>query len=241
MLTAVSTLAIVAALVGGTVWCKIGSAKKTLVPLETGRLTDDVVVVKDDIANVFFVCDSLAGWVAIDAGKSLEGVAGGMRSLGIDPAEVSAVLLTHTDGDHVGALGLFEGAALYMAREEVQMTDGRTAKKFGVMRNLLPRTNYILLDDRQAVNVGGLKVEGILAPGHTTGMMAFLVNDRYLFSGDVTALKDGRMAPVPAIYNMDTRQATGSMELLRGLPDARYIFTSHWGWSDYRTAVEYVL
>ena len=161
-----------------------------------------------------------------------------MKKLGIHPDKVVAVFLTHTDGDHVGALGLFDKAKLYMSREEVQMIDG-TKSKFLWFGNSIPRTDYTLLADREIVRIGNLKIEGVLAPGHTSGMMAYLVNDRYLFTGDILSLKDGKMAPIPAFFDMDNAQAIKSMEIIRHLPTAKYLFTAHWGYTDdYKTAIQ---
>jgi glyoxylase-like metal-dependent hydrolase (beta-lactamase superfamily II) len=161
-----------------------------------------------------------------------------MKKLGINPDDVAAVFLTHTDGDHVGALGLFGKAKLYMSKEEVQMING-TISKFLWFGNSIPRTDYNLLEDRQTVQIGNLKVEGILVPGHTSGMMAYLVNDRYLFTGDILSLKDGKIAPIPAFFDMDTEQAAKSREIIRYIPAAEYIFTAHWGYTDdYKTAVK---
>ena len=205
-------------------------------PIPTGRVVDDIYAVQDDFANVFFVRDSL-GYAVIDCGNSPEVVKEQMATLGIDPAAVHSVLLTHSDTDHIGALGLFPHARLYMAREEEQMIDGRTAKMlwFG---NALPRTDYTLVDDREVFRVGGLTVEGFLAPGHTAGMMAYLVDGKYLFSGDIVALKDGKIVPIPTFFDMDSEQALRSHEIIRNIPAAQYLITGHWGWANYSSAVE---
>jgi glyoxylase-like metal-dependent hydrolase (beta-lactamase superfamily II) len=148
-----------------------------------------------------------------------------------------AVFLTHTDGDHVGALSLFDKAKLYMSKEEEQMING-TKSKLLWFGNLLPRTDYILLDDREVVQVGNLKFEAILVPGHTSGMTAYLVNDKYLFTGDIASLKNGKIAPIPAFFDTDTELAVKSHEIIRHIPTAEYIFTAHWGYTDdYQTAV----
>lgn len=225
----------VAVLAYAGMFFKLKHEMKDFAPLETGRVVDDVYVVKDDYSNVFFVKDSL-GYVVIDCGISPEVVAGQMQALGINSADVHSVLLTHSDGDHIGALGLFPHAKLYIPREEEQMINGTTARMlwFG---NALPRTDYTLVGDHEVFQVGGLTVEGILMPGHTAGMMAFLVNGKYLFSGDIVALAGKKIVPIPAFFDMDHEQAVASHALLRGLP-AAYIFTGHWGWADYKTAVE---
>ena len=225
------------ALAYGGLFLKMKSELSEFAPLETGRVVDDISVVKDDFANIFIIKDG-AQYIVIDCAISQATVAEQMKKLRINPDEVTAVFLTHTDGDHVGALGLFGKAKLYMSKEEEQMINGKKAKLlwFG---NAIPRTDYILLADRQTVRIGNLTIEGILAPGHTGGMMAFLINDRYLFTGDILSLKDGKIAPIPSFFNMDTPQAIASMEIIRHIPTAEYIFTSHWGFTDdYQSAIK---
>ena len=226
------------ALTGGFVYLKIKSAQSTLNPLETGKVVDNIFVVGDGLANMFIIQDS-AQYIVIDCGMFPEIVAEQMKRLEINPVDITAVFLTHTDADHVGALGLFDKAKLYMSKEEEQMLNGKKLKSIW-FDNSIPRTDYILLNDREIIQKGNLKIEGILAPGHTSGMMAYLVNDKYLFSGDILRLNDGKIMPIPAIYNMDTKQAVKSMEILRHIPTAEYIFTSHWGYTDdYKRAVEF--
>jgi glyoxylase-like metal-dependent hydrolase (beta-lactamase superfamily II) len=104
--------------------------------------------------------------------------------------------------------------------------------KFLWFGNSIPRTDYTLLADHQTIRTGNLKIEGILVPGHTSGMMAYLINDRYLFTGDIMSLKEGKMAPIPSFFNMDTPQAIASMEIIRHIPAVEYLFTAHWGYTD---------
>jgi glyoxylase-like metal-dependent hydrolase (beta-lactamase superfamily II) len=137
----------------------------------------------------------------------------------------------------VGALGLFENAKLYMSKEEEQMING-TKSKFLWFGNSIPRSDYTLLEDREVIQIGSFKIEGILVPGHTGGMMAYLVNDKYLFTGDILSLKEGKIAPIPKMFNMDNMQAIESMEIIRHIPTAAYIITAHWGFTDdYKGAV----
>ena len=236
ILIATGIIIAVLALAGGGIYLKLKSEMSGFAPMETGRVVDDVFVVKDDFANFFIIQDG-AQYIVLDCASDQAAVAEQMKKLGINPDKVVAVFLTHTDRDHVGALGLFDKAGLYMSKEEEQMINGKKSRMlwFG---NSIPRADYALLEDRQIVRMRNLKIEGILVPGHTPGMMAFLVNDKYLFTGDILSLKDGRMAPIPAFFNMDHAQAVKSMEIIRHIPDAKYIFTAHWGYSDdYKTAV----
>ena len=205
--------------------------------METGKVVDNIFVVRDDFVNMFIIQDSTQ-YIVIDCATDPSTVAEQMKKLGINPNDVTAVFLTHTDGDHVGALDLFDKSKLYMSKEEEQMINGKKSKLlwFGLS---ISRTDYTLLEDRQTVQIGNLKIEGILAPGHTSGSMAYLVNNKYLFSGDMFSLKDGKIAPTPAMINMDAKQAVKSMEIMRHIPTAKYIFTSHWGFTDdYKMAIK---
>ena len=220
----------------GGIFLKMKSAQSTFALLETGKVVDDIFVIEDGYVNMFIIQDSTQ-YIVIDCGMFPEIVVEQMKKMKINPDEVAAVFLTHTDADHVGVLDLFDKAKLYMSKEEEQMINGKKSRLFW-MKNSISRTDYTLLDDRGIIQTGNLKIEGILAPGHTSGMMAYLVNDKYLFSGDILSLKNGKIAPIPTIYNMDTKQAVKSMEILRYIPTAEYVFTSHWGYTDnYKMAV----
>jgi metallo-beta-lactamase class B len=236
----------VLALAFGGMFLKLKSEMSGFAPMETGivvkdifiekNVVDNIYVVKDDYANLFIIQDG-EQYIVIDCATDKTTVAEQMKKLDINPDKVVAVFLTHTDQDHVGALGLFDKAKLYISKEEEQMINGKKSK-FLWLGNSLSRTDYSLLDDRQIVQIGNLKIEGILVPGHTSGMMAYLINDRYLFTGDILSLKDGRIAPIPSFFNMDTKQAIESMEIIRRIPSAGYIFTAHWGYTDdYETAI----
>jgi glyoxylase-like metal-dependent hydrolase (beta-lactamase superfamily II) len=227
----------VLALAWGGVYLKMKSEMSGFTPMETGKIENNIFVVKDDFANAFIIQDGTQ-YIVIDCVTDQTAVAEQIKKLGINPDDVATVFLTHTDGDHVGALGLFNKAKLYMSKEEELMITGKKSKFLGLVSSM-PRSDYILLEDRQVVSVGNLKIEGILVPGHTSGMMAFLVNDKYLFTGDILSLKDGKIAPIPAFFDMDTVQAAESREIIRHIPGAGYIFTAHWGHTDdYKTAVK---
>jgi len=216
----------------------IQSLAAKFTPMETERVVDNIFAVRDDFANMFIIQDSTQ-YVVIDCATNPSVVAEQLKKLGIATEDVAAVFLTHTDGDHVGALDLFDKARLYMSREEEQMINGQKSK-FLWFGNSISRADYTLLEDREIIHIGNLKIEGILVPGHTSGMMAYLVNDKYLLTGDILSLKEGKIAPIPAFFNMDNAQAIESMDIIRHIPAAEYLFTAHWGYTDdYKTAIAF--
>ena len=240
ILITIGVIAAVLVLVFGGNFAKLMYEFSKFTPLETGKVVDNIYVAKDEVANFFFVHDGVQ-YIVIDCGMNREAVVEQMKKLGISPNDVSAVFLTHTDGDHAGTLSLFDRAKIYLSKEEEQMIDGRKSKYLWLIKASIdiPRKDYILLEDREVVQTGNLKIEGILAPGHTSGTMAYLVNDKYLFTGDIVSLQDGKIAPIPAFFDMDRKQAVKSVEIIRYIPAAEYIFTAHWGYTDdYQRAVQ---
>ena len=155
----------------------------------------------------------------------------------INPDKVSAVLLTHTDFDHVAAIELFKNATVYLSKEEEQLINGIT-KRFYIIGNKMNTKDYQLIEDGQVLHIGNIVIQGILTPGHTPGSMCYLINNTYLFTGDVLSLKNGKIDRFNEFFNMDTETAVRSMGKLTDIPNAQYIFTAHYGYSDnYASAV----
>ena len=69
--------------------------------------------------------------IMIDAGYNYDRLAEKMGWLGIDPASIRHILITHQDTDHVGAVesdspGLFHGATLYVGETKNRYLTGDT-------------------------------------------------------------------------------------------------------------------
>lgn len=86
------------------------------------------------------------------------------------------------------------------------------------------------LMDGQVLDINGVKVKGILTPGHTPGSMCYLVDGKYLFIGDTLSIKDGKVALFNEFFNMSTEMEKGSIEKLAALTDdIKYVLTAHYG------------
>lgn len=207
-----------------------------MTPVETGKVTDNVYVLKDSFVNMYLI-QSGNDYIAIDAGMKEKVITRELRKLNIDPDKVIAVLLTHTDMDHVGALGLFKKARVYISKPEELMLTGKE-QKIPLISNSISREDYVLLNDRQELKIGNEKSIGILTVGHTSGSMCYLINDKYLFTGDILSLKNGKIGPSVKFLDLDHKKATQSIAKITHIPQAQYIFTSHFGYSaDYSDAV----
>jgi glyoxylase-like metal-dependent hydrolase (beta-lactamase superfamily II) len=140
--------------------------------------------------------------------------------------------------DHVAALPLFKNAKLYMAKEEVNMLNGKK-QKIPFVNNKMSRNDYILLEDKQSFEIGSLKINCILTEGHSSGSMCFQVNEKYLFVGDMLSLHEGKLGNSVKFFDLDHKSASKSISKITNIPNVEYILTSHWGISkDYKSAVE---
>lgn len=115
---------------GGMYW-KLTSELKHFHPLETGKVVDSIYAVKDDFANIFIVQDS-SQYIVFDCANDAAAVMEEMKKLEINPDDVVDVFLTHTDSDHIGALGLFPHAKLYMSKDEENMINGQNRNSSGL-------------------------------------------------------------------------------------------------------------
>ncbi|MEI6889599.1 MAG: MBL fold metallo-hydrolase [Bacteroidales bacterium] len=214
-------------LLAGFVGFRFWYGSRDMTPAETQKLNDSVFVVKDKFVNAYFFKTN-QGYVMVDAGVSEENFKAQIDKLGIQPAEVTTILLTHTDSDHIGAMGLFKSAKVYMHKDEEQMIDGQNGKFF-FLRVHWKYSPYFLLNDRDTLNVGGLRIQIIHTPGHSPGSCCYLFNHEYLATGDNVAYKNGKFIHFPDFFNMDTPAQEAALKNLTELNTTPVILMAHHG------------
>ena len=213
-------------------------------PLNTGWIDEHVACVREWVANVFFYRKGDTT-LMIDAGYNYDRMEEKMGWLGIRPQEIRHILITHQDTDHVGAVeadnpGLFRQAKLYVGEIENRYLTGETRRRVMFHLYKLPqvtiRNEKVLLTDGQILEIGGVRVECFLVPGHTWGHMVYLVDEKYLFTGDTLWFgPDGGYSFISALAE-DNRLAMKSLAALeerlqqRGL--SPLFLTGHTGWTD---------
>lgn len=202
---------------------------KQMTPVDTKEITAGVYAISNHYVNLYLV-KGPDGMIAFDAGVHPDSVRHEMKELGLDPADVKAVFLTHGDADHVGGLAAFGGAAVYLGDQEEQMVDGKTARFLFVHNK--PIGSHRLLRDNETVEACGAKVTAIHTPGHTPGAVCYLADGGLLFTGDTMRLKDGKAAIFSRAINMDSKTQEKSLRKLAGLTGVRFIFTGHFGFTD---------
>jgi glyoxylase-like metal-dependent hydrolase (beta-lactamase superfamily II) len=133
------------------------------------------------------------GVIVIDA-KMTE--AGGKQLLAeiakITPKPVTAVILTHSDVDHVGGLTAFPPGIKIIAhannkkeQEEALARGGRGAPPAGHL------PTEIISKNQENLKLDGVKLELLhWAPAHTSGdLVVYLPSERIVFTGDIIAVQ----------------------------------------------------
>ncbi|MDR0293835.1 MAG: MBL fold metallo-hydrolase [Oscillospiraceae bacterium] len=204
-------------------------AIKTMKPLETQEVITDIYAIKNEFVNLYLVRNG-DQIIAFDAGTDNEATKAALDSFGIDADEITAVFLTHTDYDHVAALSLFRSADIYMADSNKTFL----ASEAGQFRSEdfvgLARA-YETMTDGETVTVADTEVRCIYTPGHTDGSACYIVNGRFLFTGDTMNLKNGAAVPYNAVFNMNGGEQRRSLRRLAALENIEVVFTMHTGYT----------
>jgi len=200
-------------------------------PAEAGQINNTNISVVEDFGNSLFLIKAENGYILIDAGLDIKKIEKFFIKANINLNDVKWIFITHSDGDHVSALPLFPDANIYMSKDEMPLING-TAKRTIFGGNTMPRginiEKIIPLSDGQEVNINGTRVRCIASPGHTPGSMSYLVDGKYLFTGDAFKVKNGKISMHP--YTMDVKLAKKTIELFRGIIDySQLVITSHYG------------
>lgn len=193
----------------------------------TGKVTSEIFVVSGKMVN-FYLVQGPEGILAVDSGPSRPDARGQLGILGIDPSQVVAVFLTHSDYDHTGGLALFPQARLYLGQGEEPLVTGKVRRMFGRFNKPLDRP-YSLLADGQTVTEAGLTIQAIATPGHTPGSTSYRVNEKWLFTGDTVRLAKGHVIPFIGFINMNTRIQVQSIRKLAQLDGIELLCTAHHG------------
>jgi glyoxylase-like metal-dependent hydrolase (beta-lactamase superfamily II) len=208
-------------------------AVTTIAPAQVRRLQDDDLrAYPPMLPTLMFAVTRGEDTIIIDAGGARELDAGlglgraNLLAAGIDPDNVSAVLLTHLHTDHYGGLVLSDGSPAFPnAHLVVHMDEHR--HRFGPTRtdggSTASPPDYLLravapYADRMRLIEGGAvlpDIEALHLPGHTPGHTGFRIGsgpERLLIWGDVVHLPAIQFSHPEASmrYDVDGGQAASS-------------------------------
>ena len=206
----------------------------------TEHLTEDVIVINDLFVSMYLVKTD-SGYIAIDTGFFSSFVEKGLEYNKISKDEIRFVLLTHSDADHVNGVKLFRNAKILFPAAEKKMLDHKKQRFtfFPFYSNGIDFNNFLLLNDGDQFKLLGKNINCFSLPGHTDGTMGFIIDDKYLFSGDAFRLKNGKIdLPYKKQFVMNLNNMRQSLKKVALLDRVKFIFSSHSGFTaDFNFAV----
>jgi cyclase len=157
------------------------------------------------------------GVIVIDAKTT---AAGGKELLDdiakITPKPVTAVVLTHSDGDHVNGLASFPAGIKIIAHENNRKEQeaalaagGRGAPPPGHL------PTQVVTKNKETLRIDGVKLEVFhWAPAHTSGdLVVYLPGEKIVFTGDIIATQ----FPDPIIHAEKNGSSDGWIATVKGI------------------------
>jgi hydroxyacylglutathione hydrolase len=143
-------------------------------------------------------------------------------------ANVRAILLTHTDLDHIAGLHELRAAfgpipiAVHDAERDVVESGKPLRREFGPLATQLD--GVVSLQDGEQFRAGSLEFEVLHTPGHSPGGVTLRI-DGYAFTGD--ALFAGTVGRSDFANSDSAALIAGIREKLLSLPDDTIVYSGH--------------
>jgi glyoxylase-like metal-dependent hydrolase (beta-lactamase superfamily II) len=189
------------------------------------------ITLPDDAA--IYLIDFSGDLVLIDsgAGKSFPQIVHNMEMLGLNPAAVSHLILTHCHIDHIGSAPFFRekyGTKIFIHEDDTKAIEtgdsGKTAADW--YGSIFPPTavDRKLKGSHEILMFGGEELHCLHTPGHTPGSISLYLDRggrRVLFGQDIHG-------PFHKSFGSDIEAWKKSMHALLGL-DADILCEGHFG------------
>ena len=144
----------------------------------------------------------------------------GLRALGLDPANVKYVLITHGHSDHFGAASYFQqrGARVALSAADWDLIEkpppgpGGAPPRPPAAGSLPPPKRDVVVADGEPITFGGLTITTVPIPGHTPGALGFVLPVKDGAATHTAALFGGSILLSSFISNDGLKQYVQSIE-----------------------------
>jgi len=147
---------------------------------------------------------------------------GQLRALGLAPADIRFLSLSHGHWDHSGNAGLFAGSTWIVNPDERALMfddENRASASMDDYGSLEDAEALLVTDDHDVFGDGSVVI--IQAPGHTPGHTVLLVRladaGPILLSGDLWHQAESRTGRRVPVYNTSRAQTLASMDRVEAL------------------------
>ena len=148
-----------------------------------------------------------------------------LAEIELKTTDITYVAISHTHGDHIGNMGLFQSSTVLVQRAEytwISSPDGandNVNQLKALARKLLGTPKHLRLLDGDADVFGDGSVTLVSTPGHTPGSQSLLVRLKnsgfIILSGDVVHLEGNFEKDAVPSLNTDRAASIASMEKVR--------------------------
>ena len=145
-------------------------------PPAPGKAFDNLYFVGSTWVSAW-VLQTSQGLVLIDALNNAKEagtlIEGGMRKLGLDPAQIKYILVTHGHGDHYGGVQMLAqkyGARVIASQADWDMMGGKL--EFASRVWDAPPKRDMVVADGQTMTLGDTSITFYITPGHTLGTIS---------------------------------------------------------------------
>jgi N-acyl homoserine lactone hydrolase len=148
-----------------------------------------------------------------------------LAEIGLKATDITYVAISHTHGDHIGNMSLFQNSTVLMQRAEytwISSPDGpndNVNRLKALARKLLGTPKHLRLLDGDTDVFGDGSVTLVSTPGHTPGSQSLLVRLKrsgfIVLSGDVAHLEENFENDTVPSLNTDKTASIASMERIK--------------------------
>jgi glyoxylase-like metal-dependent hydrolase (beta-lactamase superfamily II) len=185
------------------------------------KITENVYALNATQGNYAYAVRTPEGAILVDTGRPGQGKKSlaELASLGIQPADVRHIFLTHHDIDHIGSAAFLQretGAQVWASQTDIPYILGEKTRH-GIKKYISVLMRAELPTGIRAYPPDG-RLEGfevIPTPGHTPGHVCLLYQD-VLFAGDLVMGRGGQLKLSPGIMTWDPAQVKESAKKIAG-------------------------
>ncbi|MEE2825388.1 MAG: MBL fold metallo-hydrolase [Planctomycetota bacterium] len=185
--------------------------------------------------NVYLIYDG-DEWVLIDIGyeEDVDEIVELIREMDFPFSQCKTLIATHADVDHIQGLAktkqILRTTVSAHPLAAAPLQQGDRIKTFAQIEAqsidmpMPPVEVETLINDGDIIEVGDLKLEVWLTPGHTDSQLSFRMG-KYLFSGD-NIYRDGCIGAIDAHHGSDLQAFIQSLTRIRE-SDVEWLLPSH--------------
>ena len=183
-------------------------------PVQATRFFDQLSYIGDTFVGTF-VIETTEGLMLIDScydqQQDIDTIENGLRSLGLDPASIRKILVTHGHIDHYGPGKYFQekyGTEHYMSRLDYELCSTLTEKDEDRINYPFPPIGYEIknfIEDGMDITLGDTTVHAIVTPGHTPACMSFFFEVTDEGVPHTAAVWGGNGGPLPCSPDLEKR------------------------------------